>query len=193
MPRQTLTPHAVLAAAAGLANREGFDAVTVSAVARLLGVKPASLYEHVQGRDALLSGIHTLALGELGSRISDAVAGRSGLSALRALADAHRAYSAEYPGEWAALQRPATSETAQSPEAARVASLILAVLRGYSVPPNDLVHAVRLAAATINGFLALTDAEAFSQRAESEEESWRATIDALDRALKTWPDKGTAS
>ncbi len=190
MPRANLNKQTVLAAAANLADSEGFDAVTVTAVARLLGVQPASLYEHVQGRNALLDGVHRLALGELGSRISECVAGRSGGAALRDLADAHRTYATERPGAWAALQRPAAQETAQSPEAARVASLMLAVIRGYPVPADAIVHAARLVGATVNGFLALSGADAFGHRSEAEEKSWTGAIDALDRALHTWPTEG---
>ncbi|MFG6504518.1 TetR/AcrR family transcriptional regulator [Microbacterium sp. P05] len=191
MPRTRLDTGRVLAAAAALADTEGFDALTVSAVARELGVQPASLYEHVRGRDALLDGVQRLALGELGSRVADAVAGRSGRTALQGLADAHRNYAAERPGAWAAMQRTASPETALSPEAARVATLLLAVIRGYPVPSDAVVHAARLVGATVNGFLALTRSDAFSHRADDQEASWTTALDALDRALSTWPPEGT--
>ena len=56
MPRANLTPDLVVAAAADLADRDGYDQVTISAVARDLGVRPASLYGHVRDLAALLSG-----------------------------------------------------------------------------------------------------------------------------------------
>lgn len=193
MPRSNLSPDVVIAAAATLADRSGFDAVTLAAVARHLGVQPASLYEHVKSRDALLDAVHRLALGDLGSRVSEEVAGRSGKAALQGLVDAHRDFAAERPGAWAALQRVASSDTAQSPEAARVASLMLAVIRGYPVPEPALVHAARLVAATVSGFLVLTKSDAFNHRAEGQDESWLAAVNALDRALSTWPSEGTPS
>ncbi|WP_114560759.1 TetR/AcrR family transcriptional regulator, partial [Desertihabitans aurantiacus] len=105
MPRRPLSPAAVVAEAAVLADAGGLEAVTVSAVARRLGVQPASLYSHLPGRDALLDGLTELALGELAERVAEAVAGRSGHPALAALAGAHRGYATEHPGRWAALQR----------------------------------------------------------------------------------------
>ena len=54
MPRAGLTPDLIVLAAATLADREGLDHVTVSAVARLVGVKPASVYAHLEGADDLL-------------------------------------------------------------------------------------------------------------------------------------------
>lgn len=192
MPRANLTEHIVLKAALALADREGLDAVTVTAVARQFGVQPASLYEHVRGLAALMDGIQRLAFDELGALVGAGVAGLSAKAALRALADAHRSYALDHPGAWAALQRPATTEIAQSPEAARIATLLLAVIRGYAIPAKDLIHASRLVGATINGFLALTRTEAYSHRADDTNESWAAAVNALDRALTSWPTEGTS-
>ncbi|MDG4798145.1 TetR/AcrR family transcriptional regulator [Micromonospora sp. WMMD1082] len=180
-------------AAAELADRDGFEAVTMSSVARHVDVKPASLYEHVQHHAALLDGVHQLALGQLAATIADAIAGLSGDAALRGFADAHRTYASRRPGMWSALQHPAAVETARSPEAERVASLTIAVLRGYQIPRSGVVHAARLVAATLNGFLALTRTGAFAHRPEPPDESWSAALDALDRALRTWPQRGEES
>lgn len=192
MPRANLTEQTVLTAALALADREGLDAVTMTAVARHFKVQPASLYEHVRGLPALMEGIQRLAFDELGALLGAGVAGLSGKAALRALADAHRSYALDRPGAWAVLQRPATIETAQSPEAARIATLLLAVIRGYALPVQDLIHASRLVGATINGFLALTRSEAYSHRSDDTDESWTAAINALDRALTSWPTEGTS-
>lgn len=185
MPRGNLSARDVISAAARIADQDGFDAVSVSAVARSLDVQPASLYSHVRDRSALLEGIHLAALAELASRVSDAVAGRAGRDALVALADAHRGLAFERPGLWTALQRPSSDDIVASPEAARVATLILAVLRGYDLPDTALVHATRFVAATITGYLGLSDAGAYRGRAESADASWEWAIDALDRALRS--------
>ena len=192
MPRANLNEGAVVSAALSIADLEGFDAVTVSSVARNLGVRPASLYSHVRDRAGLFSGMHRRALGELAERVSSDVAGRAGRDALVALADAHRALAHDRPGTWALLQRPAPAEVVHSPEAERVASLILAVLRGYSLPESELVNGVRFVGATVNGYLALMHADAFSNRSESYDASWEATIAAIDRALRSWPREGSS-
>jgi len=186
MPREHLTPSTVVAAAGRLADRDGLSALTMSAVAREVGVQPASLYEHVANVAALLDAVQRQALEELAAHIGEDVAGRSAKDALTGLADAHRRYAAARPGAWQALQRPATEETAQSPGAARVAALTLAVIRGYPVPEEDRIHAARLVGATVNGFLALSRSGGFAHRPDDEDQSWTAAIAALDRALTTW-------
>ncbi|ANY07235.1 TetR/AcrR family transcriptional regulator [Pseudonocardia sp. HH130630-07] len=186
MPRANLGPTTVVEAAAVLADRDGYDAVTVSAVARELGVKPASLYAHVRDRAALLAGVHRMATGELGHRVADAVAGRSERAALTGLADAHRSYARERPGAWAALNRPVTPVDAGSAEIVRLAGLTVAVLRGYGIDEAELAHAMRFVAATLSGFLGLSGSGAFDPP-DLVETSWVRTLDALDRALRAWP------
>jgi AcrR family transcriptional regulator len=53
MPRVGLDSAAVVSAAAELIERRGFEALTLSALASELGVKPPSLYAHVGGLDDL--------------------------------------------------------------------------------------------------------------------------------------------
>ena len=187
MTRIPLNRNAVLSAAADLADRDGFETVSVSALARHLGVQPASLYSHVRDRAAVLDGVHTLALAELAALIADETAGRSGRDALAGLAGAHRTFARERPGRWAALQRRAAPETARSAEAARVVSLIWAVLRAYDLAEDELVNATRFVGGSINGFLALEQSGAYDHRDTASELSWQRAVDALDRALATWP------
>jgi len=187
VPRMNLTRDVVLRAAADLADRSGYDEVTVSALARELGVQPASLYSHLRDRAAVLEGVHELALGELADRVSAAIAGRSERAALAGLIDAHRGFAGEHPGRWTAMQRPASDETAQSESAKRVVSLLWAMFRGYDIPDSELIHATRFVGATINGFLALEAAGSFSHRDLQTEASWSRALDVLDAALRTWP------
>jgi AcrR family transcriptional regulator len=180
----------VIAAAAELADQEGFDAITLSALARRFGVQTASLYSHVRDRSALLHAVHELALGELADRVALAIAGRSRRAALAGLAEAHRGYARDCPGRWAALQRPAAASTVGSEAAGRLVALNLAVLRGYRLPETELVHATRLLGATINGFLALEASGSFGHRDPAPDTSWQRALDALDTVFHSWPSEG---
>jgi len=187
MARANLSASVVVAAGADLADDDGFEQVTLSAVARRLGVQTASLYNHVRDRGELLAGLHELALAELADEIADGVAGKAGLDALVGLAEAQRTFAREHPGRWAALQQPASATTAASAGAVRVATLTLAVLRAYEVPEVELVHVVRFVGATVNGFLALERSGGFAHREPSTEASWHRTLTALDAVVRAWP------
>jgi AcrR family transcriptional regulator len=185
--RVPLTSTSVVADAAALADETGFDAVTLSAVARRLSVRTPSLYSHVRDREALLDGVAALALAELAGHISAAIAGRAGRLALEGYATAYRAYAREHPGRWQSLQRRAGDLVVRSDAAREVVALTGAVLRGYAVPEDEHVHAVRLLGSTINGFLALERIGGFDHSDPAPEVSWRKIIDALDALLRAWP------
>lgn len=191
MERGPLNSAAVVAAAAELADEAGFDAVTLSAVARRLGVQAPSLYSHVKDREALLDGVTALALGDLSQRVATAIAGRAGQQALDGFATAHREFAREAPGRWQSLQRRAGETAVRSGAARQIVALNKAVLRGYPVPENQHVHAVRLLGATINGYLALERIGSFDHSDPAPEVSWRRTVDALDALLNAWPAENT--
>jgi AcrR family transcriptional regulator len=176
-----LSPRLIVSAAAEIADRDGFDAVTVAAVARRLGVQPASLYGHVRDRAAVLDGVH-----ELAERIGEAVAGRAGREALEGLAKAHRSFAADCPGRWQALQLPASAAVAGSAAAQKLGALTVAVLRGYRLQGDDLVHATRMLGALVNGFITLQRAGSFGHREPDPELSWQHALTAMDRLLTSW-------
>ena len=185
--RQALTAPAVIAEAATLADEQGFQAVTLSAVARRLGVQAPSLYTHVQDLEALKDGVTARALAELSAGISEAIAGRSGRHALQAFADTHRGYARAFPGRWQSLQRRAGRPVVRSDSARTLAEQAGAVLRGYPVPSTEHVHAIRLLGSTINGFLSLERTGGFDHSEPAPEESWHRTVTALDALLNAWP------
>ncbi|MFO6453505.1 MULTISPECIES: WHG domain-containing protein [unclassified Aeromicrobium] len=184
--RTPLTPESLAATAADLADELGLAGVTVSEVARRVGVKPASVYFHLRGTDDLRGRISTLALVELAERLGLALAGRAGRDALGALVDTIRAYAIEHPGRWEATQVRITAPEAAAP-GARVAALMLAVVRGYDLPESELTHAVRLIGSTINGFVRLHVNGGFDHSEPDPEASWLRMTQALDSALTHWP------
>jgi AcrR family transcriptional regulator len=52
-PKQTVSVDAVVAAAVALADRDGYEMVSIRTVAAELGLKPMSLYTYVPSKDAL--------------------------------------------------------------------------------------------------------------------------------------------
>jgi AcrR family transcriptional regulator len=161
MPRAGLDGPAVTRAATAIADGEGLRAVTLSRVARELGVRPPSLYEHVGGLDDLLTRVGADGALHLAAALEAAAAGRSGSAALGAVAAAYREFARARPGSYAALQRaqPADSEAGRAAE--RVVAVVLAVLRGYGLDGNDAVHAARIVRSALHGFVALENGEGF--------------------------------
>lgn len=188
MTRAGLDRARVVATAAGLADRDGAAALTVSAVARELGVRPPSLYSHVAGAEELRGAVAALALTELADRVDRGLAGLAGADALVALADAHRGYAAEHPGRFAAAGAAGATAADEQLLAAgrRHADHLLAVLRGYAVPAEEQVHAARLVGSLLRGFIELEAGGSFAGSRPPAEESWARVLERLDAVLRTW-------
>ncbi|MGY4858679.1 TetR-like C-terminal domain-containing protein [Cryobacterium sp. AP23] len=187
MKRPGLTEARLVAAAAALADEAGLAAVTVSALARRFDVRPASVYSHVTGLDALLDATAALALGELADRLAEALPGKSGRDALFVFADTHRDYARAHPGRWQAAQRRVAPEAAAAGAGGRIARAARAIMAGYGLSPDDEVHAVRLLGSAVNGFVALEAGGGFDHSTPPAATSWHRVLDAVDTSLRNWP------
>jgi AcrR family transcriptional regulator len=152
MPRAGLDTGAVVRAAAELIDRDGVAALSLSAVAQRLGVKPPSLYAHVGGVDDLRRRVATLAAEQLGDTLAPAAAGLSRGDALLALGRVYRSWALTHPGLYAMLE---TNAPSREPAVERVLALVLAVLRGYGLQGDEAIHAARTVRAAIHGFIGL--------------------------------------
>ncbi|MFY1692708.1 TetR/AcrR family transcriptional regulator [Plantactinospora sp. WMMB782] len=189
MARAGLTAERLTVAAAELADEIGFDNVTVSALARRFGVRDASLYSHLRNVRDLRVRVATLALSELADSVTAALAGRAGRDALAAFADAYRSYAKQHPGRYAAAQLDLDPETepAAADAARRHAELTRAILRGYRLAEPDQTDAVRMLNSTFHGYVSLERAGGFRHHPRPVDDSWARTIDAVDTALRNWP------
>ncbi|MET9414231.1 WHG domain-containing protein [Streptomyces klenkii] len=189
MVRAGLTAERVTIAGAELADDVGLDQVTMSQVARRLGVKDASLYTHVRSLEDLRGRIALLAADEKTIRIAEATAGRAGKDALIAFANAWREYAHEHPGRYMATQTPIQIDpalAAEAPGPRRAVELTYGMLRGYGLAEPDLTDAVRLLRSTFHGFVALEAAGGFAHE-RSPQQSWIRALDALHALLEHWP------
>lgn len=181
MPRHGLDTEAVVDAAAALADAEGLEAVTLARLAARLGVRPPSLYSHVDGLDDLRRRVAASGARQLAGELQAAAAGRARGDALAAIADAYRAYARRHPGTYAALQR-APDDGPGEAAAASVVDVVVAALRGYGLDGEDAIHAVRIVRAALHGFVALENDGGFGLPL-ARDESFGRLIAVLDRGL----------
>ncbi|GAA2409195.1 TetR-like C-terminal domain-containing protein [Nonomuraea africana] len=189
MARAGLTADRVTLAGAELADEVGLDHVTMSAVARRLGVKDASLYAHVRNLEDLRGRIALLAADEKTVRIAEATAGRAGKDALVAFANAYRAYAHDHPGRYTATQLPIDIDpelVARAPGPRRAVELTYSMLRAYALDEPDLTDAVRLVRSMLHGFINLEAAGGFAY-ARPADDSWIRCLEALHALLERWP------
>jgi AcrR family transcriptional regulator len=157
-----LDPARVVAEAARLADAEGLPAVTLARVAGELGVRPPSLYNHIDGHAGLVRSVALLALRELTARLRDAAVGRAGPDALAATARAYRDYALAHPGRYAAtVTAPAPGDEEHLAAAGETVEVVLAVLRGWNLGGEEAIHAARVFRSAVHGFVVLEAAGGF--------------------------------
>lgn len=170
MPRRGLDTAQVVEEAARIADTDGLAAVTLARVAAALGVRAPSLYNHVDGHDALLRLLSMRSIDELGETLRDAAIGRSGAEALDAIAYAYRAYARRHPGRYAATVRaPAPGDDELAAVARRPIEVLTAVLRAWGLSGEAALHRVRVIRAALHGFVAIEAEGGFRLQLELDE------------------------
>jgi AcrR family transcriptional regulator len=186
MPRQRLDNEKIVDAAARLADEAGLGAVSLTELAAQLGIRPPSLYFHVDGIDDVWRRLGVRGLRMLGAELGTAIEGRAGADALRAFAVAYRTFALEHPGLYEASQR--SHELADDPDAVsageEVVAIALRMLRGYALDGDDAVHAVRTIRASLHGFATLEERGGFA---------WELPVDETFERLVRVLDAGLAS
>jgi len=156
VPRAGLDTERVVDTAARIADAEGLDAVSLARVAAELGVRPPSLYNHVEGHGGLRRGLALRGVRELTAALRDAAVGRSGADALTATASAYRAYALAHPGLYGAtVAAPAPGDAEHMAAAQETVDVVFAVLRGWSLEGDEAVHAARAFRSAVHGFVVL--------------------------------------
>jgi len=185
MPRTGLSAGDVVRAGAELADEAGFASLTLGMVAERLGIRPPSLYKHVTSLADLQHRIAALAMRELDEVIRDAMLGRSGRDALAALARAIRSYVTAHPGRYTATVGAefAGPDDPLLAASTRVIESIGAVLHGYGIGGDDLVHAIRTLRCTLHGFAVLQASHAFQWSGDADD-SFEWLIGFMDRGLR---------
>ncbi len=84
--------------AARLVDEVGRERLTLSELAKRLGVAPPSLYKHVDGLEGLERLLAVRVLREVGDAMRRACTGKAAADAVSALATAYRAYALGPPG-----------------------------------------------------------------------------------------------
>lgn len=193
MARAGLSADAVTRAALSIVDEQGPQALTLARVAAVTGVATPSLYKHVDGLPRLRKLVAIAAIRELSARLSEAVRGRSGGKALRALMIAYRDYAVERPHRYQIIPQKLREDAELVAAADEVLHAIIAALREYELDGPQLIHAARSVRVAAHGFATLQAGGGF-QLAEDVDESYEILIEMIIAGvarLSTAPDRQT--
>lgn len=164
-PRAGLNKSLVVQTAADLVNAEGLEALSITRLADILGVRAPSIYNHISGLDDLRRELAISGLRELGDRMAEAAMGRSGEDALLAVAQAYRAFIKEAPGVYTAGLRSSGRLLAADPEQqaaeTRILKIVMTIIDSFQLKDTDAIHAARALRSLVHGFTTLEIAGGF--------------------------------
>jgi AcrR family transcriptional regulator len=182
-PRVGLDRAALVQAAAELADTEGLEQLTLARLAEQLGIRAASLYNHIEGVPGLRRELALLGIRQMSQRLGRAAIGKAGDEAVMAIADAHRSFAKAHPGLYAAtLWAPDSSDPEWQAAWRDLVEIMLTVLRPYDLSEEEAIHTMRGLRSVIHGFVALEAAGAFVLASDLDE-SFHRLIQTLIHGL----------
>ncbi|MDR6868108.1 AcrR family transcriptional regulator [Microbacterium resistens] len=178
--QQRVTPEALVAAVREIAERDGVDGVTMSAVAAAVGVRAPSLYKRAAGRHDLLRLAADDATAEMLAAMRAAAVGPP-REALAGAARALRAFAARAPRATTLIFSAPGPAAGPSPAAmAPAMDFLLSAIRPLA--PEDPLSAARTLTAWAYGFCTMEQNGAFRQGGDVDE-AFERGLDAVLRGL----------
>lgn len=152
-----LSRDVIVNAALTFLDREGWDALTINALATQLGTKGPSLYNHVHSLDDLRRAVRMRVIDDIIGMLNRVGEGRGRDDAVAMMASAYRSYAHHHPGRYSAFTRmPLGGDDPEYTAATRgAAAPVIAVLSSYGLDGDDAFHAALEFWSAMHGFVLL--------------------------------------
>lgn len=152
-----LSRDSIVNAALTFLDREGWDALTINALANQLGTKGPSLYNHVNSLEDLRRTVRMRVVGDIIEMLNTVADGRTRDDAVTAMASAYRSYAHHHPGRYSAFTRmPLGGDDPEFTEATRAAAApVISVLGSYGLDGDDAFYAALEFWSAMHGFVLL--------------------------------------
>jgi len=183
--RLGITHDNVLDTALEMIDRDGLSELRITAVAEALGVKPPSLYSHVDGLHGLLDELAMRVTAQFGEVLRSSVDERSGDDAIAAFATAYRGWANRYPGRYELTLRAAPDSKSRMTAGRAALDTMDSLLSGYGLSGGDAVKAGRSLRASLHGFVTLEALDNLGRG--SRDESFAFLIDLLIDGIRATP------
>jgi AcrR family transcriptional regulator len=142
--RPGLAAQTIAAAAVGIADADGLEAISMRRLAAELGVSAMAAYRHVSGKDDVLEMMVDLVYGEV-----DVPDGAGWRETMRALASGIRAVMLEHP--WLTRLPAAQAVYELTPNRLALEERVLAALRGLGLDADTAMSVYRTVVAYVHG------------------------------------------
>jgi AcrR family transcriptional regulator len=152
-----LSRDIIVNAALNFLDREGWDALTINALANHLGTKGPSLYNHVDSLEDLRRTVRMRVIGDIIGMLNTVGEGRVREDAVLVMAGAYRSYAHHHPGRYSAFTRmPFGGDDPEYSAATKEAAApVINVLMSYGLHGEDAYYAALEFWSALHGFVLL--------------------------------------
>lgn len=156
--RHNITNGLIIETATKIADEQGLDAVSLTAIAKQLDIKKQSLYNHIDSLQQVRRDLVVYADGQLQNILADAAIGKSREQAVFAVAEAYRCFAHKHPGQYRAIM--ADTWKFQKDDIIKASThtlmeVLRKVLSQYNLTNDELTHAARGFRSVMHGFVSL--------------------------------------
>ncbi len=153
-----LSREIIVNAALTFLDREGWDALTINALATQLGTKGPSLYNHVDSLEDLRRTVRIRVIDDIILMLNRVGEGRARDDAVLVMASAYRSYAHHHPGRYSAFTRMPLGggDDPEYTAATRAAAApVIAVLSSYGLDLEQSFYAALEFWSAMHGFVLL--------------------------------------
>jgi AcrR family transcriptional regulator len=169
-PKVGLEITAILDAAGKIADVQGMQEVTLANLAKQLGIRPPSLYNHFDGLGGLRKKMAIYGLNRLYEELAQAAIGVAGDEAVLAISKAYVNFARKHPGIYeATLMAPEMGDEEVQQAGKKIVDLTVTVLQNYELKDDLALHAVRGLRSILHGFSSLEQRGGFKMQLDLNE------------------------
>lgn len=170
MSRKAIDSNKILLKAVEIADLEGVEALSLASLAKGLGIKPPSLYNHIESLSALRQQMALYGTDQLGEALRAAFAETEDDQTVMAVSKAYVNFVRSHPGLYEALSMaPDATDPAFQEAGRRVVDLVVEVLDVYNLEPSMQVHLVRGLRSMLHGFASIEQKKGFGMPEQPDE------------------------
>ena len=158
MGARGVTKEIIVSEAIACIEDSGQPAVSLHELARRLGIKTPSLYNHIRNTRELQYEVMRYAIDQFVANQKEATEGKQTDEAVRAFAHAYYTFASQHRG----LYRLIMSMPSEKDERAKEMALplldtVVEILRGYGLGEEEVAHWQRVFRAILHGFISQED------------------------------------
>ncbi|PEQ94744.1 TetR family transcriptional regulator [Bacillus sp. AFS006103] len=190
-PKIGLDISFIIEAAGEIADQYGVQEVTLASLAKKLGIRPPSLYNHFDGLTGLRKKLAIYGIDKLYEVMADAAIGVSGTEAVIAVSQAYVNFARRHPGIYeATLLAPDPEDVDVQRAGAKIVDLSVRVLQAFQLEGEEALHAVRGLRSILHGFSSLEQKGGFKMSLDLNEslliilKAFLAGIGQIDRLME---------